>query len=503
MTLLSRLFGFARDVILARSFGASLVTDAFYVAFRIPNLMRRLFAEGSFSLAFVPVFSEYRQQRSREELVDLLNAVAGVLGAALLVVVALGMLASPAFIALFAPGFLDQPESFDLAAAMLRITFPYALLISLTGLAGGVLNSFGRFAVPAFTPVLLNIVLIGAALWLAPRMETPIVALAWGVAAAGVLQLAFQVPALLRLGLLPRPRWRPRHPGVRRIGRLMVPTLFSSSVAQINVMVDTIIASLISAGSITWLYYSDRLLEFPLGLFGIALSTVILPNLSRLHAGDQKADFAATVDWGLRLGLAIAVPSAFGMAVLALPIVTTLFQYGAFSTADAAMTAASVTAYAVGLPAYVAVKVLAPAFYSRQDTRTPVRIAIVAMVSNMVLNGVFVLALLYFPLAPAHAGLALASSASAYINAGLLYRALRRDNVVRPSGHWRRQWWVMAASVLAMSACVYWLAGPSAQWLGSGLLARLGQLLLCLTAGVVVYGLGLLAGGLRPAHFRR
>ncbi len=487
MTLLSRIFGFVRDVVLARAFGASAATDAFYVALRIPNLMRRLFAEGSFSLAFVPVFSEYREKRSREELKDLLDCVAGSLAAVLLVVTAIGVLAAPGLVAAFAPGFLDQPAQFELASGMLRITFPYAMLISLTALAGGVLNSFGRFAVPAFTPVLLNIALIAAALGLAPRMEQPITALAWGVLGAGVIQLAFQFPSLVRLGLLPRPRVRFKHEGVQRIMRLMVPTLIGSSVAQINILIDTLIASFIAVGSITWLYYSDRLLEFPLGLFGIALSTVILPSLSRQHsAGDQQA-FRRTLDWGLRVASLITLPAAVGLAVLAGPAVATLFNYGEFSAVDVSMTAASVVAYSLGLPAFVAVKVLAPAYYSRQDTRTPVRIAIMAMVTNMVLNGIFVLVLLQWTVAPPHAGLALASSIAAYLNAGLLYRGLRRDGQIDHQAGWGRLGLGLVVACMAMALAVLWLVGDLDAWLALGPGDRALRLGTAVGLGMAVY----------------
>lgn len=489
MTLVSRVLGFVRDVVLARSFGASATTDAFYVALRIPNLMRRLFAEGSFSLAFVPVFNEYKQMDDPQQMRRLVDAVAGVLLAVLATVVGIGMLAAPGFVAVFAPGFIDDPDQFELAAGMLRITFPYALLISLTAMAGSILNSFGRFAVPAFTPVLLNLSLIGAALWLAPTMAQPIVALAWGVLIAGLVQLAFQIPSLIRLGILPRPRFDRAHAGVRRIMTLMIPTLFGSSVAQINILIDTLIASLITAGSITWLFYSDRLLEFPLGVFGIAISTVMLPSLSRFHAGDDPAAFNRTLDWGLRLGSLIAIPAAVGLATLAGPIVATLFNYGQFSALDVQMTAASVVAYAFGLPAYVAIKVLAPGYYSRQITRAPVRVAIIAMVSNMLLNGLFVLALMRWPLAPLHAGLALASSVSAYLNAGLLWRGLRRDSVLRMAPGWGHHLSGVTFASGAMALLTLWLAGDWSAWPDRNLLERITGLAGAIAAGAMTYAI--------------
>ncbi|HHC71821.1 MAG TPA: murein biosynthesis integral membrane protein MurJ, partial [Thiotrichales bacterium] len=317
MTLVSRVLGFVRDMVFARFFGAGEAMDAFFVAFKIPNFMRRLFAEGAFSQAFVPVLSEYRQQRGQEAVKALVDRVAGVLGGVLAMITVVGVVAAPLLILLFAPGFLrESADKFDLAADLLRFTFPYLFFISLTAFAGGILNSYGRFGVPAFTPVLLNLVLIGFALWVAPLFETPVVALALGVLVAGATQLAFQLPFLLRLGLLPRPRWDRAHEGVRKILRLMMPALFGSSVAQINLLLDTLIASFLVSGSVSWLYYSDRLMEFPLGVFGIALSTVILPSLSRRHADGSGEAFSATLDWALRWALLIAVPATVGLAVL-------------------------------------------------------------------------------------------------------------------------------------------------------------------------------------------
>jgi putative peptidoglycan lipid II flippase len=353
--------------------------------------MRRLFAEGSFSLAFVPVLSEVREKGDRQELRELIDNVTGTLAGILLVITAIGVLAAPVVLAIFAPGWLieGRPE-FWLSAGMLRITFPYVLLISLTALAGGILNTFERFLVPALTPVLLNVSLIGATVLLSGHMEVPVKALAWGVLVAGIAQLLIQVPALMRLGVMPRPRWGWRNSGVRKILRLMIPTLIGSSVAQVNLLLDMVIATFLVSGSVTWLYYSDRLLEFPLGVFGVALSTVILPNLSRKFATQNPQAFSATLDWSLRLAFIITLPAALGLAVLAKPILITLFQYQAFQLSDVEMSALSLAAYAVGLPAFISVKVLAPGFYARQDTKTPVKIAIIAMVSNMLLNFLFV-----------------------------------------------------------------------------------------------------------------
>jgi putative peptidoglycan lipid II flippase len=490
MTLISRILGFARDVIIARVFGAGTGADAFFVAFRIPNLLRRLFAEGAFSQAFVPVFAEYRTQRDHAAVRELADHTAGALGTALLLVSTVGMLAAPVIVMVFAPGFTRNAEKYALTVEMLRINFPYLTFISLTALAGGMLNSYGRFGVPAFTPVFLNLSLIAAALWLAPHLETPIVALAWGVFIGGLVQLLFQLPFLHRLKLLPRPRLKRRHEGVGRVLRLMVPALFGVSVAQINLMIDTLIASFLVSGSVSWLYYSDRLMEFPLGVFGIALGTVVLPSLSRHHASASVQDFSRTLDWALRWVVLIGTPATVGLVVLAGPILTTLFQYGEFSAHDAEMSTRSLMAYAFGLLGFILIKVLAPGFYARQDTRTPVRIGVIAMIANIG----FILALV-LPLA--HAGLALATSLSGYINAGLLYRGLRRQGVY----HSQAGWGPLALRVTfanALMAAVLWLgAGALAEWLPMSGPDRALNLALWIAAGGVTYLLALWLSGMR------
>jgi len=500
-TILSRILGFVRDVVLARLFGASGTTDAFFLAFRIPNLMRRMFAEGSFALAFVPVLSEYRASGDRTALRDLVDHVAGTLAAILLVVTAAGMLAAPAVMAVFAPGWLleGRPE-FALSAQMLRITFPYILLISLTALAGGILNTFERFALPALTPILLNLSLIGCAVLLSPQFDVPVKALAWGVLLAGVLQLSVQIPALSRLGLLPRPRLGFNHPGVRRILKLMVPTLIGSSAAQVNILFDSIIATFLVSGSVSWLYYSDRLLEFPLGVFGIALATVILPNLSRKHAQKSRAAFSRTLDWALRLSMIITLPAAAGLVILATPILITLFQYQAFQADDVAMSAMSLVAYAAGLPAFIAVKVLAPGFFARQDTRTPVKIGLIAMLANFIMNLLFVGAMVHWGMAGPHAGLALASSVSAFLNAGLLYRGLRRSGAYQPGAGWLRLTLTVLFACLAMVAVLSRWTPDTEIWMALTAGNRTMDLLLYIAFGASIYALTAWIAGLRPRH---
>ncbi len=492
-TLISRVLGFVRDLVVARVFGADAATDAFFVAFRIPNLMRRLFAEGAFALAFVPVLSEYRTRRGPQELRGFVDDVAGTLGLVLIAVTAVGVLAAPLLVLAFAPGFADNPGQQVLATDMLRLTFPYLLFISLTALAGGILNTFGHFGVPAFTPVLLNLALIAAALWLAPLLERPIVALAWGVLIAGIAQLAFQVPFLVRLGLLPRPRVNWKDPGVRRILGLMGPAVLGVSVGQINMLLSTLLASFLAAGSISWLYYADRLMEFPLGILGAAVGTVILPKLSREHSGETPAAFSATLDWALRWVLVLGLPASLGLLLLAGPLFATLFHSETFTARDVDMAALALMAYGPGVFGFLAVKVLAPGYYARQQARAPVRMAIAALALNMVLS----LALMG-PLG--HAGLALATTLAALFNAALLLRGLMGEGIYRPEPGWARLLIQAAGAGLVMGLVLYLGSPGTAAWLPLGTWARALQLLGWIGVGGLAYGLTLLALGLRPRH---
>ncbi|WP_067518919.1 murein biosynthesis integral membrane protein MurJ [Endozoicomonas ascidiicola] len=495
MTMLSRVLGLARDVVVAGYFGSTASADAFFVAFKIPNFLRRLFAEGAFSQAFVPVLSEYRTQRSFGDVRELVSRVSGTLAGTLAFVTVLGVLASPILIRLFAPGFMDDPEKLNLAGEMLRITFPYLLLISLTALAGGILNTYGRFAVPAFTPVLLNVSLIGATVLLTPYFDEPVMALAWGVAIAGISQLLLQIPFLLQIRLLPVPKWGAKHEGSRRIMTLMIPALFGVSVSQINLLLDTVLASFLQTGSVSWLYYSDRLSELPLGVFGIAIATVILPSLSAKHAEADSNHFSRTMDWAIRLVLLIGVPAAVALFILAGPLIATLFDYGEMTDRDVLMSAMSLKAYSLGLVAFMLIKVLAPGYFARQDTKTPVKIAIKAMVANMVFN----LALV-FPFQ--HAGLALATTMSAFLNAGLLFYGLKRSSVYQPAKGWRLYFARILIANLAMAATLVWLAADIEQWLGWSLVERLTQTALLVCSGMLVYIIVLLVSGVRPAQFR-
>jgi putative peptidoglycan lipid II flippase len=487
MAFLSRVLGLVRDIVIARVFGAGSSADAFFVAFKIPNFLRRLFAEGSFSQAFVPVMSVYRTRRAPMETQELVAATSGVLGGILLAVTALGTLAAPLLVLVFAPGFLTDGAKYDLTVQLMRLTFPYVLFISLTALAGSVLNSFGHFAVPAFTPVLLNLCLIGAALWLAPHMEEPVTALAWGVLIAGVTQLLFQLPFLRFIHMLPRPRWRRDHADVRRILGLMLPGIFGSSVTQINLLIDTLMASFLVSGSVSWLYYSDRLMEFPLGVFGIALATVILPRLSLHHAEASPVDYGRTLDWALRMVIVIGVPAAAGLFMLAGPLFATLFQYGEFRPQDVRMASSSLQAYAIGLLGFILVKVLAPAFYARQDTRTPVRIGMIAILANIVMNIGFVVPMVSWGVPAPHAGLALATTLAAFLNAGLLYRQLRSDDHYRPLPGWRRLLLQVGAATAVMLLVLGNLAVDPQDYFAWAWDKRVSHLLLLAVAGMIAY----------------
>lgn len=502
MTLLSRVTGLARDIAFSAWFGSGPVMDAFTVAFKIPNLMRRFFAEGAFSQAFVPVISEYRTHKSHAETRELVGHVAGTLGLALFAVSALGVVAAPLLVLAFAPGFAGEDDRFALATDMLRFTFPYILFVSLTALAGSVLNSHRRFAVAAFTPVLLNLVMIAFAGWIGPWLDDPELGLAVGVFAAGVLQLAFQLPFLKRLDLLPWPRLSFRHEGVRRILKLMAPALFGSSVAQISILLDTLIASFLLAGSISWLYYSDRLVEFPLGVFGIALATVILPRLSEHHATQSAQTFSDTLDWALKLVVVIGVPAAVGLALLAEPLLATLFLRGEFTPRDVEMAAASLRAYAPGLLGFILVKVLAPGYFARQDTRTPVRAGLQALVLGMCLSGAFVLLLLQTQWAPAHAGIAAATACSALVNAGLLLKGLKRQGVYRAGAGWAPLAWRVAAPTAVMAAALMLGLAAAGDWYAMSLLVRVAYLAAFVAGGAAVYFTACHLVGLRTRDFR-
>ncbi|WZB72170.1 murein biosynthesis integral membrane protein MurJ [Achromobacter xylosoxidans] len=502
-TLLSRISGLARDVLVARAFGAGPITDAFWVAFRIPNLLRRLFAEGAFAQAFVPILGAARNNRSDDEVRTLLDRVALLLTLALMLVTLVGIVAAPWVVSAMASGLRGAARDAEFGAAvwMTRVMFPYILCMSLIAFASGVLNTWRRFAVPAFTPVLLNLSMIAACLWLAPRMDVPVYGLAIGVMAGGVAQLAVQWVALARLGLTPRFSLRVREAWadatVQRILKQMAPATLGVSVAQISLLINTNIATWLTPGSVTWLSFADRLMEFPTALLGVALGTVLLPSLSTANARDDHAGYSALLDWGLRLVLLLGLPAAVGMALLSDGLVATLFHYGAFAAQDVAQTRVAVMSYSAGLIGLLAVKILAPGFYARQDIRTPVKIAIGVLIVTQLLNTALV------PLL-AHAGLALAIGLGACLNALALLIGLLRRGVYRPAPGWTRFALRLLPALAGLAGLlayadgrIDWIAlqahaGLRAAWLG-GVLAA---------SGVIYFGL-LFLFGFRPRDFGR
>jgi len=496
MTLLSRILGFVRDFVIARAFGAGMMTDAFFVAFKLPNLLRRLFAEGAFSQAFVPILGEYKNKQGEVETKRLVDHVATLLFLALLAVTLLGMAAAPLLVYISAPGFAANPDKFALTVELTRITFPYILFMSLVALSGGILNTWSRFAVPAFTPVLLNIAMIGMALWAAPYFEPPVMVLGWAVFLGGLLQLAFQLPHLKRIGMLPRFSIDWKDEGVRRILRLMGPAVLGVSVAQVSLLINTIFASFLGTGSVSWLYYADRLMEFPSGMLGAALGTILLPSLAKYHAGEKFDEYSRLLDWGLRLTLLLAAPAALALAIIAVPLIATLFHQGAFTADDVFKTRDALVAYSVGLLGLILVKVLAPGFYARQNVRTPVKIALVSLFVTQLLN----LALIGWL---KHAGLALSIGLAACLNAALLYRGLRRHNIYTPQPGWPIFYAKLAAAMLVMGITLWFAAGDTADWLRWGLLERLLRLSVVVGLGAATYFATLWISGFRLRDFKQ
>ena len=500
MTLLSRILGFVRDFVIARAFGAGLASDAFFIAFKLPNLLRRMFAEGAFSQAFVPILGEYRNQRSTDETRLLVDHVASVLLLILFVVTAIGVAAAPWLVWVSAPGFAATPDKFELTVTLTRITFPYILFMSLVALAGGILNSWSRFALPAFTPVLLNLSFIAMALFAAPYFDPPVLALGWAVFIGGLLQLLIQFPALRKISMLPRPtlRWRVAwsDPGVRRITRLMLPALLGVSVAQISLLLNTIFASFLQTGSVSWLYYADRLMEFPSGMLGAALGTILLPSLSRSHARRDTDEYSRLLDWGLRLTFLLAAPAALALAILAVPLVATLFYHGAFTPDDVEQTRRALIAYSVGLTGLILVKVLAPGFYAQQNVRTPVKIALISLVATQAMNLAFIGWI-------AHAGLALSIGLAACLNAGLLFRGLRQREIYTPQAGWTGFFLRLSAALTLMGAALWLSMGPAESWLHMNLGARVLYLAVLVVVGATTYFATLWTLGFRLGDFKR
>lgn len=496
MTLLSRITGLARESVKAMAFGAGLQMDAFEAAFRLPNLLRRMFAEGAFSQAFVPIFAEYRQRRGEAETRALVSRVATLLAIVLLVVTVAGVLAAPWLVYLLATGFARTPGKVALTADLIRIVFPYIFFVSLVSLSGGVLNVYRRFAIPAVTPVLLNFSFIAAAVWLAPYFDPPVKALGWGVFIGGVAQLAVQIRPLARLGMLPRPEFDWRDPGVRRVLRAMAPAVVGVSAAQISTLINTQLAAALGDGRISWITYADRLMEFPTALLGVALGTVLLPSLAQHHADEEPERFSSLLDWGLRLAFLLALPAAVALAVLGVPLVATLYQYGRFGIEDVLQTRAAVLGYSVGLLALIAVKILAPGFYAKQSIRTPVKIAVAAVVVTQL----FAVALMGVL---GHAGLTLATSIGAAFNAALLFWFLRRRGIYLPRPGWIGFLARVLAALVVLGVALWFAAGPPAFWLHAGFVAKATRLAVVCGGGAAAYFAALWLLGFRLRDFER
>jgi len=493
MTFISRILGYVRDMVAAHYFGAGLSYDAFLMAFKIPNFMRRLFAEGAFSQAFVPILAEYRSNRSESEVKDFINKVSGTLSLVLLGVTLLGVLGAPIVVLAFAPGFTGEPLRFLLATDMLRITFPYLLLISLTAFLGSVLNSFGNFAIPALTPVFLNICMIISAYCFGSYFTEPVMALAIGVFLGGIVQLSFLLPFLWRRGLFPKPTIGWQDPGVRRIIKLMIPALLGVSVNQLNLLIDSSFASFLPVGSVSWLYYSDRLMEFPLGIFGVAIATVVLPNLSRQHAVRDTISFSHTLDWGLRMICLIGMPSCVGLYLLAGPLLSTLFQSGHFTNHDVVMSSKSLMAYSVGVMGFMLVKILASAYYARQDIKTPVKIAMSIVVIHVILNAIFIK---FWH----HAGLALATSLAALLNAALLFWILKKRKLYQALSNWKKYALQLAFANSILAAVIIKTNYSMDQWLAWNRSERMLALLMIILVGACSYLSSLWVSGIRVQH---
>jgi putative peptidoglycan lipid II flippase len=496
MTLLSRITGLARESLKAVAFGAGLQMDAFEAAFRLPNILRRLFAEGAFSQAFVPILAESQRQNGDAATRDLVGKVAGLLALVLLGVSVLGVLAAPWLVYLLASGFARTPGKVELTSDMIRVMFPYILFISLVSLAGGVLNVYRRFAIPAFTPVLLNLSIIGAAIFVAPHVDPPIMALAWGVAIGGVAQLALQIRPLARLGMLPRPKLDWRDANVRRVLAAMGPALLGVSAAQISVLINTQLAAFLGNGRISWITYADRLMEFPSALLGVALGTILLPSLSRHYHDENHGQYRELLDWGLRMTFLLALPAALALALLGAPLVATLYQYGRFTVNDVWQTRVALLGYSVGLLGIITVKILAPGFYARQDMRTPVRAAFLSLIVAQSLA-----VALMFEIG--HAGLTLATSIGATVNALLLYRALRRGDIYLPAPGWGRFLGRLAVALLVLGVVLWFASGPDELWVHSGFTAKVTRLALVIIAGATAYFATLWLLGFRLEDFNR
>ena len=498
LTLVSRMMAFARDVLVAKVFGAGMATDAFFVAFKLPNLLRRMFAEGAFSQAFVPIFGEYRNRRGHDETKLLLDHVTTMLAIVLFFVTVIGIIAAPYLVYLSAPGFAKDTAKFDLTVLLLRYTSPYIFFISLVAVAAAILNTYNKFWVPAFAPILLNVCFIASALWVAPYCHPPILALALAVFVAGIVQLAFQIPFLKKIDMLPSIRFSLKDEGMRRVIRLMGPAMFGVSITQISLIINSIFASFLAGGSVSWLYYADRLMEFPSGLLGAALGTILLPSLSKCHANKDSVEYSKLLDWGLRLTFMLALPAALALGMIAVPLLATFFQRGAFSASDVLMTSHALVGYSVGLIGLILVKILAPGFYARQDIRTPVKIGLATLIATQMMNVLFI-----FGMHLQHAGLALSVGLGACLNSVILFYFLRRKKIYQPEPGWPVYFLKVGLAVIALAITLWLGMGSQDGWLAGSGLSRILRLTLLVSEGITVYFAVLAILGFRPKDFSR
>jgi len=498
LTMVSRILAFVRDMLIAQVFGVKAVTDAFFVAFKLPNLLRRLFAEGAFSQAFVPIFGEYKNRRGHDETKLLADHVTTMLAIVLFAITLIGIVAAPVLVYISAPGFSNDPEKFDLTVKLLQITFPYIFFIPLVSVAAGILNTYNKFWVPAFAPILLNICFIVGALWLAPRLDQPIMALAWAVLVAGIVQLLFQLPFLKKIGMLPSFRFNSKDEGMWRVIRKMGPAAFGVSITQISLIINTIIASFLAVGSVTWLYFADRLMEFPTGVLGVALGSILLPSLSKCHADNNMVEYSKLLDWGLRLTIMLTLPAALALGMISVPLLATFFHRGEFVAHDVLMTSQALIGYSVGLVGMILVKILAPGFYAKQDIRTPVKIGLVKLVATQLMNLLFV-----FGMQLHHAGLALSIGLGACLNSAILFRLLLKRGIYQPEAGSMKFFLKVVLALLALASTLWFGMGSEKSWLvGSGW-GNVMHLTGLVVGGVAVYFAVLAILGFRFKDFHR
>ncbi|MDC3386243.1 murein biosynthesis integral membrane protein MurJ [Gammaproteobacteria bacterium] len=499
-TMISRIFGYIRDaaifIFISNSSGA---LDAFFVAFRIPNFFRRIFGEGALSTAYVPVLSDYKNNAKGNDAKEFINSSITYLCLILLIISIVGVAITPILIYLIAPGFVyAESGQYELSYSLLRITFPFMFFICLTAVLSSILNCYEKFSMPAFTPVIVNITLILSILFFSDNFDEPVYALAWGLIFGGFIQVVFLLYPLIKMGLFPKISFNKKHPGIKKIKELMLPMILGSSVTQINLIFDTIIASFLITGSIGWLYMSDRFIELPLALFGISIATVLLPKLSEYYNKSDCRSYNATFNWGLKIGIIISLPTSIGLILLAEPILITLLQYREFSVHDVNMTAIGMIAFAIGLPGMIGAKILITNFYSRKNTKYPVRAAVIAVICNFLLNIIFVIYLIKSEFDGAHAGLALATSISAYINFFLLFKTALKTKIIEIDLSIKKIFIKSMIASIIMATFILYFDLNLNTWINLNLVGRLSNLFFIITSSIILYLVLLVMFGIFP-----